>query len=229
MPVHVICPGCETPYAFSEQLVGRTARCPRCSHSLTVSDPLPLEETPEDAERPRRVRKKKRPADPAALGWKLAVGMGLVLLLLVGGALAAVFHFGRGSDKGPRLVGKWQGSVESRRKDPEVPQEKREPNAGDIALGLLQRLGEEAQTAEVEFRKSGKASFSGNTAIIDVPAGSDGSWEVLRREGDVLTVRMAAGGAAFEARLSFRDRDTFVWTRADCQDQRPVVFTRVKE
>jgi hypothetical protein len=54
-----------------------------------------------------------------------------------------------------------------------------------------------------------------------------GSFQAVAREGDVLTVRLAPGGTAFEARLSFRDRDTFVWTRPDRKD--PVVFTRVKD
>ena len=36
MPISMNCPGCATAYAFSEQLAGRTARCPKCSHSLTV-------------------------------------------------------------------------------------------------------------------------------------------------------------------------------------------------
>ncbi len=228
MPVHVTCPGCETAYAFSEQLAGRTALCPRCSHPLTVGHSPPEEEAP-NVEKPRRPRKKKRPADPTALGWKLALGVGLVLVLLAGGALAAVFLLGKGTDKGPRLVGKWQGSVESRPEDADVPRQRREANAGDIALGLLQRLADDFQPAEIDFRKDGKASFSGSTAIIDVPAGSEGPWEVVRREGDVLTVRMGAGGAAFEARLAFRDRDTFVLTRPDRKGQSPVVFTRVKD
>jgi hypothetical protein len=225
------CPGCGTAYAFSEQLIGRSARCRQCNQSLTVAA-VPAGEP----ELPRRPRKKgrRRERDAANLGWKLAIGAGVLLTLLVIGGLTALFMFSKGGgDRGPRLVGKWKGSRDIRQDVRagvrEVTQDKAPAAAQDIAGGLLQRVFDEAAGVTIDFKKSGRAFFSGNTAAIGLPPDSEGPYEILQRDEDMLLVRLGPDGAAFEARLSFRDRDTFVLTRPDRKDQAPIVFSRVKD
>jgi hypothetical protein len=231
MPIHMTCPDCGTAYAFSEQLAGRTARCQRCDHPLTVGSPPPADEPDVDFE-PRRRRKKKarrRDQDPAALAWKLAIGAGVLLVLVVGGAIALAFVLVGGTDKGPRLVGKWRGAAEDRPAVGEAVKDKVHPVAQGLLEALAQRAADELLEVRVEFKKGGTAFFSGNTASIGVPPDSDGPWEVVARDGDVLTVRLAPSGATFEARLAFRDPDTFTLTRLDQKDKQPLVFTRVKD
>jgi hypothetical protein len=40
---------------------------------------------------------------------------------------------------------------------------------------------------------------------------------------------MGPANAPFEARLAFRDRDSFSFTRLDKPDQAPILFTRLRD
>jgi hypothetical protein len=223
------CPGCGTAYAFSEQLIGRSTRCRQCNESLTIAATLPAA-APEPPPRPKK-KGRRRERDAADLGWKLAIGAGVLVALLAAVGLTLLFVFARGGERGPKLVGKWKGARDSREdirqgvKD--ATQDRLSPTGQDIAVGLLQRAFNEATAVTIDFKKSGRAFFSGNTAAIDLPADSEGPYEILQRDEDFLVVRLGPQGGAFEARLSFRDRDTFVLTRTDGKDQAPIVFSRV--
>jgi hypothetical protein len=163
----------------------------------------------------------------------LAVGAGVLLVLLVGGGLALLFLLPPRADPGPQLIGRWKGAPDVREDARKVlkdaTQDKLPPAAGDIAGGLLQMISREVAAVTIDFKKSGTAFFSGNTVHIGVPADSDGPWEIVQRDGDVLIVRMGPAGSSIEARLAFRDKDTFVLTRPNVKDQSPVVFARVTD
>jgi hypothetical protein len=242
------CSGCGTDYSFSEQLIGRTARCRKCDHPLTVGSPPASPDPDQDADtfspepddlagrdsgRPGRSKKKagrRRGSDPAAaFGWKLAAGVGVLLVLLLGGGVALVVALVGGGDDGPNLVGKWKGATEVRQAVREATKDKMHPVAGKFAEALAQHAADELLAVTLDFKKSGTVFFSGNTSTIGVSSESDSPWDILYSEGDVVAVRMGPRGEEFDARLAFRDKDTFILTRPDQKDQPPVVFKRVKD
>ena len=247
MPVHMTCDGCGTDYSFSEQLIGRTARCRKCDHPLTVGSPLASADPDEDADtsypdpddlvardsgrlgRSKKKTGRRRGSDPAAaFGWKLAVGVGVLLVLLLGGGVALVVALA-GGDDGPNLVGKWKGATDVREAVREAAKDKMHPVAGKFAEAMAQHAADELLVVTLDFRKSGTVFFSGNTSTIGVSSESDSPWEVLYRDGDAVAVRMGPRGEEFDARLAFRDKDTFILTRLDQKDQPPVVFKRIRE
>jgi hypothetical protein len=181
--------------------------------------------------RPVKKKRRRQELDPkAALAWKLAIGAGVVLLLVVAGILTVLFLLPVGeaeSDKGITLIGKWKGTADIGPGIGEVAKNKLPPVIEGIAQAALQKLANESMAVNINFKKNGKVFFSGNTQRIGVPADSDGAWDILQQDDDILTVRMGPAGGSFEARLAFRDKHTFVLTRPDRKDQAPVVFTRL--
>jgi hypothetical protein len=230
MPVEMYCPGCKFGYSFSEQLIGRTARCKKCQHVFTVGRPVvPENVEADDGEKcddgensgDRRKRKKKelRKREPAGgVGWKVAVGV-VLFQAFVGGVVTLVVVLDVGADPGPDLIGEWTGA-------PEVRQALNEAFKGgpaiakDFAGAILQKAADEFLAVTIQFSDDGRVFVSGNTLCIGVPGARNGSWEILERDGNVLTVRLDFGRESFDVRLAFRSRrNSFTFTRLDGDDQ----------
>jgi hypothetical protein len=137
------------------------------------------------------------------------------------------------------LVGKWKGSpptqedagqfVDQATAGSDVPALAQNPLIKGIAKTALSSLGAAQLAVTVEFKPTGTAFYSGNTAAIGVEPEADGSWQVLEDQGDILKVKMGSAEHPFEARLTLRDDDTFVLRRMDAagKDIPPIVFKRV--
>jgi hypothetical protein len=254
MAVQTCCPSCGTSYTLEDKFLGKKARCKQCQQYFVVSghvSPTPARaEAPEadrqavttqapapppaaaEAPTPGRRKKKRRKAlsDPSLrLKIGLAIGVGVLLL----GALVTVpflLYKGLGGHKPPDLVGKWKGVPAVREEVENALKGSRAPAIAEKFLGALsQKAADELLAVTVQFNKSGAAFYSGNTACIGVTGESDGTWEVLSAERDVLVVRMGPAKAPFEARLAFRDRDSFSLTRLDKKDAPSITFTRVTD
>jgi hypothetical protein len=256
MPVQVQCPGCQTKYAFSEHLLGRNTRCKKCDHPLTISNaaepvasgaaairagtpptkkPLATS-TGNDAEgdrREKRLKKKRRREERGANTARTwLIGSGLVLLFLVFAGVTGVLAFwlsGYSVDKGPKLAGKWKGAPEIGGALHEATQGQMHPVGEEFAGAILQHVADDLLAVIIDFKEGGTVFFSGKTDTIGMPANSDGTWSVRQREGDIMFVSLKVSGAELEARLAFRDKNTFVLTFPDKKELAPVVFSRVKE
>jgi hypothetical protein len=218
MPVEVDCPGCGTVYRFGEHLLGRTAPCKECQRLLTVRSRRAAE-TERDEPAPK---KKRERVASLGLRWKLPLGLGVFLLFIGGGVTLGLLVAGEG--RGPALAGNWKGAPEVRRAVQHSVRGKMDP----ITAALVQKAADEMLTVYIEFAKDGTVSLSGNTGIIGVPGSGEGSWEIIRRDGKILTVWIVLRDNEFEARLAFTRRNTFEFTRLDERGQ-SIVFERLKD
>jgi predicted Zn finger-like uncharacterized protein len=251
MPIRTCCPSCGASYTLDDPLLGKKARCKHCRQYFIVSGlvtpdecdvemiveeegvqaepPTGLSPGPDAAAAPLPRKKKRRKVrDDSSLRLRLALA-GVVGLLIVGGVVALGWLLW-GVQRTPNLVGKWKGAVEVRGDvkealtDANLP-----PVAGRFVEALTQKAADELLAITIQFNKGGQAFYSGNTKSIGIARESDGPYEVVQTDGDVLVVRMGPSSASFEARLLFRDRDSFTLTRLDKKDAPTVTFTRVKD
>jgi hypothetical protein len=156
-----------------------------------------------------------------------AAGGALAFILLALGLILWI----RGGPHPPDLVGKWKGAPEVREAVKQVTAQATKgqpvnPLALGFAQAIIQKGAEQLLAVEIDFRKGGTAFYSGNTGIVGMPQASDGPWQIVKADNDILIVRMGPPGKSFEARLAFRDGDTFTFTRVDQPDMDPVTFTR---
>jgi hypothetical protein len=235
-------------FTLGDELTGKKARCQRCRQTFTVCDgtapsddessttepkAVPAGSNLEAPELLERKRKKKRKLQRQDSSFRVLIGV-LVsagLLLLVGGGALLIWALsGPSKPKVPDLVGKWKGvpqlneAVGDATKDSNLP-----PVARDFAQALAQKVADQLMTVTVEFKQSGRAYFGGKTDAIGVPSATDGPWEIVRTDEDIVFVKMGTADAPFEARLAFQNKNTFTLTRADKKDQAPVVFIREKD
>jgi hypothetical protein len=247
MSIHIKCPKCSTAYTLGDEMAGKKALCKKCGEKFRMpqlASPSAKgvggegaaqdDEAPEvlpasgvhDADRPRRKKRReatpfhRRPAVLVAAGASAFILLVLVLMLWI-----------RGGPHGPNLVGKWRGAPEVREavKDATTQMAKGQsvnPLALGFAQAIIQKGAEQLLAVEIDFRVGGTAFYSGNTGIVGMPQASDGPWQIVKSDNDILTVRMGPAGKSFEARLAFRDRDTFTLTRPDQPELNPVTFTR---
>jgi hypothetical protein len=176
-------------------------------------------------------RKKKRSKPAAGLPLRLWIVLGSVaaFLLLVGGSVVLGVLLLAGHRSPPNLVGTWKGSVQVRDDVSKAVQGQNAPPAvGNILGGFAQLAADEMLAVTIDFKKGGTAFYTGNTDGLGLASAGDGPWEILEADRDVLVVRMGLANAPFEARLAFRDRDSFSFTRLDKPDQAPIMFTRVR-
>jgi hypothetical protein len=251
MSIHVKCSNCSTAYTLSDENAGKKALCKKCGEKFRIPEipspsgkrvggegRAPADAAPEalpvsDAQDISRSRGKKRfkgqevtpfHRKPATLA---AAGALAFILLAIGISLWI-----RGGARGPVLVGKWRGAPEVREavKDATNQMAKGRP-VNPLALGfaqaIIQKGAEQLLAVEVDFKQSGTAYYSGNTAIIGMPQASDSPWQIVKTDGDITIVRLGPAGKSFEARLAFRDRDTFTFTRLDQPGVEAISFTRV--
>jgi hypothetical protein len=239
---------------LDDQFLGKKARCKQCRAYFVVSGhasptrgdeveardderarisaqaPVAAPPPEETSTRPLRKKKRRKPLGDPSLRLRigLAVGVGVVVIGILIAVPLLLYRSHGGSHKTPDLVGKWKGAPPVRE---EVADALKGSNAPPLAGKLLGALGQRAAdhllAVNVQFNKSGAAFFSGNTSSIGVSGESDGTWEIVQAENDVLTVRMGPAKAPFEARLVFRDRDSFSFTRLDRKDDTSILFTRV--
>jgi predicted Zn finger-like uncharacterized protein len=222
MSITVACPNCSQSYTVDDKLAGKKARCKKCGQSFRMSDDVadaPLLEESDDV-----------PALASAGYRPLLIGSAIFGFLIL--AIGAMFWI-RGSPT-PNLVGKWRGSPEVRQAVKEVTKtlakgQPVNPLASGFAQAFVQKAADELLAVVVDFKKGGTAFYSGNTEIIGMPAASDGPWEIVRADDDILIIRMGPKDKSFEARLAFRDRNNFSFTRTDKPDENPISFTRTND
>jgi hypothetical protein len=199
--------------------------------AAAASAPSP---TPEPAAPvPPRKKKLRKPAPGSSLGLRIGIAGGAAVLLTGGVVALVVVLLTRHRE--PELVGRWKSSVQVREDvDKALQGTNVNPVVGKFLEGIGQKAADELLAITIHFKRSdtpqrGHAFYSGHTSTLGLRGDADGDWEVVRAEGDVLTVRMGTARAPFEARLAFRDRDSFTLTRLDQKDQPPLLFTRVSE
>jgi hypothetical protein len=234
------CPGCNVAYAFSDHLSGRFTRCRECNVPLTVrgtltrdlGEDMDVEEVvqKDSLGKPRRRKKRSLPERTSTgMGQKLAIGLGVLCLLFFIGLVTLLVLFLPKAEKGPRLAGKWRGNIDVSHILAEVGRGKRmDPAVKSFAQGVMRKALEAKFSPVIEFKKNGQVFCSGNTKALAVPELAEGTWEVISREADVLTVRMKLADDSFEARLAFRDKDTFLYARASPKSQ-TIEFARVTD
>jgi hypothetical protein len=133
----------------------------------------------------------------------------------VGIALSVVSLAGCGA-KAPRerLVGKWIGTPSVTEAvdevvDSAVQGTKVNPLARGAARFLGNMVAKKTMSVELDLRDSGTAFFRGNTAAIDMPEDSDGTWEVVSANPDIMQVRFKSGDRQIDGKVVFRDAKEF--------------------
>jgi hypothetical protein len=62
----------------------------------------------------------------------------------------------------------------------------------------------------LELRNTGTVFVRGNTAAMDLPPDSDGTWKILSANGDTAQVEFEVNGKKVEGKIAFRDANE--WT-----------------
>jgi hypothetical protein len=260
MPIQLTCPGCAAEHTLADELAGKKGRCKKCGQTFRIgsvgqtegiapppvrepagiatqpiTQPAPPPLADNDGERPSRRKKKRRSAEGPSrrLIIGMAVGGGILALLLIGIAVTAIVIFSGSSDPRSRLIGKWKGVVDVQEAvQGAMDNATKGSNLNPIAKGILgamaQKAAEAIASVDVDFKQSGTAYFTGNTSCLGISSARDGPWEVVRQDEDILFVRMGPPDDTFEARLAFSGANAFILTRPDKQEMPPVVFTRQK-
>jgi predicted Zn finger-like uncharacterized protein len=221
MSIQAQCPSCGASYSVADDLGGKSIRCKRCEQRFEVV--IAVSRAPVDVSAPH-VKKGRHEDALASVNLKLGL-LGVGLLVVVGGCIALLLYATRGG--GPSLVGTWKGAPEVRQAVGEFAKGKNvNPLAEGFAKALIQKAADELMSTTITFKNSGTAFFSGNTEALGLPAESDSPWEILRSEGDFVTVKMGRADKSFEARLAFKDANSFTLTRLDKKDFEPILFKR---
>jgi hypothetical protein len=245
MSIQTSCPGCGASCTLEPADLGRKTRCRECGQRFVVRDlrkpgagdpaavatPAPTAGGEQAVAVPLR-RKKKRPKPAAAMSLRLWIVMGSVaaVLLLVGGSVALGMLILAWHRSPPSVVGRWKGSVQVRDDVSKVVNDQKAPPVvGNIIGGFAQLATDDLLAVTIDFKQNGMAFYSGNTAGLGITGEGDGTWEIVEAGRDVLVVRMGRPSAPFEARLAFRDRDTFSFSRLDQPDGPTVLFSRVRD
>lgn len=83
------------------------------------------------------------------------------------------------------------------------------PLVGGMAQFFGQKLAEATMSIEVDFRTGGTVFFRGNTAVLNLPPDSDGSWGVSSSRPDQIELRFGTETRQLEGNVLFRDNDEF--------------------
>jgi hypothetical protein len=113
-----------------------------------------------------------------------------------------------------RLVGKWIGTPSVTEAvdqvlDSAAPGADVNPLARGAARFLGKVVAKQTMSLELDLRDSGTVFFSGNTAAMDMPEDSDGTWEVLSSTPDIIQVRFKSGDHQIDGKVVFRDDKKF--------------------
>jgi hypothetical protein len=133
-----------------------------------------------------------------------------------------------GCRQGPELVGSWAGVPQTQGTVQQVTKGQANTVVEGFVNAAVQRLADNFLAVRIRFKTDGTAYYSGNTGALGLPPESDGPWYVIRRQKDVLTVRLGTTDHPVEARIVFRDRDKFTMYRQDAPET-PLVFTRARD
>jgi len=171
------------------------------------------------------------------------LGIWLIALIWVGGC--------SGPKPEKKLLGKWMctprmeeavgQAVESAAQGKEV-----NPLVSGAAKFFGQKLAEATMSVEVDFHFGGTVFFRGNTAVLNLPPDSDGTWEVSSSGPDLIELRFGTETRQLEGKVLFRDKDEFTLklksggalvhasqeqeaSQATKQPTASLVFKRVKE
>src|SRR5262249_30997398 len=84
------------------------------------------------------------------------------------------------------------------------------PLAQGVAQFLGRKLAEATMAVELDLRESGTAFFRGNTAVLGLPPDSDGTWEVLSANPDLIEIRLGTSEKQLKGKAVIRDKDEFI-------------------
>jgi hypothetical protein len=171
-------------------------------------------------------KKRRQPAGDGALRRRLLIAGGIGVVL-IGLTVGLTLLLSSGGPKGVHLIGKWKGAPQAR----ETIKDRTKDTAALVnvaTFGMSQEPADDSLATKMVFKKNGTVLFSGKTENLGVPADADGTWEVVQEGKDVTMVRLTVGGASFEARLAFGDKDSFTFTRTD-RKETPLLFTRDRD
>jgi len=113
-----------------------------------------------------------------------------------------------------QLTGKWKATppvneAVNEAVDTAAQGQKVNPLARGAANFMGNLLASATMYVEVDLRESGTAFYRGNTQVIGFPPDSDGKWEVVSANGDLIQVRLSTGEKKLEGNVLFRDKDEF--------------------
>jgi hypothetical protein len=83
------------------------------------------------------------------------------------------------------------------------------PLVSGAAKFFGQKIAEATMSLEVDFHSGGTVFFRGNTAVLNLPPDSDGSWEVSSSSPDLIELRFGTETRQLEGKILFRDKDEF--------------------
>jgi hypothetical protein len=113
------------------------------------------------------------------------------------------------------LAGKWEGAPSvSDVVDSAVGAVAQGRDVNPLAQGLARFVGNKFAQAtlsvELELRNTGTVFVRGNTAAMDLPPDSDGTWKILSANADTAQVEFEVNGKKVEGKIAFRDANE--WT-----------------
>jgi len=83
------------------------------------------------------------------------------------------------------------------------------PLVSGAAQFFGQKFAEATMSVEVDFHTGGTVFFRGNTAVLQLPPDSDGTWEVSSSGSDQIELRFGTDTRHLEGKVLFRDKDEF--------------------
>lgn len=113
-----------------------------------------------------------------------------------------------------RLVGTWTGAPEVKAAvDDAVNQASGGEPVNPIAKGLAhfggRMLAAATMSMELDLRESGVVFFRGNTDALGVAPDSDGKWEVVSANPDLIEIKLTVADEVIPAKVLFRDKNEF--------------------
>jgi hypothetical protein len=98
------------------------------------------------------------------------------------------------------------------------------PLVSGVGKFLGQKLAEATMAVEVDFHSGGTVFFRGNTAVLNLPPDSDGTWEVSSSGSDIIQLRFGTETRQLEGKILFRDKDEFTLKLKDAGALSPQVL-----
>jgi len=113
-----------------------------------------------------------------------------------------------------RLTGRWKGAPNvSEAVTEAVNTAAQGQKVNKLAEGAANFFGNllanATMSVELDLRESGAAFYRGNTAALGFPADSDGKWEIVSANPDLIELRLTAADQQLPAKAILRTNDEF--------------------